>query len=791
LLPTSRRNGAAMIKTAKADRTVPLAFGLAIIVMLLVGALSYRGMTASHKSGKWVQHTQEVLANVQELFFNMEAISSSVRRYVIAGEDIDLTSYETAKVEIARLHQVLQELTSDNFSQQEKLPKLKELAESRIALGASIIALRREKGIDAAMEAVRTGPSRRVSAQFQDILGQFRDEERRLLDLRVAAADAQERWSDITLALGTGLGLLITLGAGWSVMRDNTRRRRAEDALFAEKERAEVTLNSIGDAVVCTDAQGNLTFLNKVAESLTGWSRTEAAGRPMAEVMQIRDGTSRERIPDPTEMALRLNQSAHLPANCILVRRDGLDIPIEDSVAPIHDREGRPSGAVMVFRDVTATRTLALQTAHSAQHDFLTGLPNRMLLNDRIKQAILQAPRQMSNIALLFLDLDGFKHVNDSLGHPIGDKLLQSVTKRLLKCVRISDTVSRQGGDEFVVLLARVRHLEDVSVTAARILEAVAMPHNIDQHDLHITTSIGISVYPDDGIDAETLIKNADTAMYRAKEEGRQGYRFFKPVESQSTEDGLRCALERKEFSLAYQPKFNLKTGAVMGVEALIRWTHPTRGVVPPAQFIPIAESCGLIVPIGAWMLREACAQAKAWTDAGLPPTVMAVNMSAAQFQETNFLEGLFAILDETGLDPKLFELELTESVLMKRAKSAPAVLRILRRRGVRVTVDDIGTGYSSLGYLRKFPVDALKLDKSFMRQIGTVGDHNAIVTGVIGVARGLNMRVVADGIETPEEVAFLTAQHVDEGQGEYFGRPLSADQFAALLAAPAREGVA
>ena len=273
----------------------------------------------------------------------------------------------------------------------------------------------------------------------------------------------------------------------------------------------------------------------------------------------------------------------------------------------------------------SAALAMARQMAHSAEHDFLTGLPNRMLLNDRIGQAIALAPRHTKNVAVLFLDLDGFKHINDSLGHPIGDKLLQSIAKRLVDCVRGSDTVSRQGGDEFVVLLSEVEQAEDAAITARRMLQAVAEPHSIDQHDLHVTASIGVSVYPDDGLDAETLIKNADTAMYQAKENGRQSFQFFKPamnvraVERQSIEEGLRRALERREFALHYQPKINLTTGAITGAEALIRWMHPTRGSVSPVDFIPVAEDCGLILPIGAWVLREACEQARAWIDVGLP----------------------------------------------------------------------------------------------------------------------------------------------------------------------------
>jgi diguanylate cyclase (GGDEF)-like protein/PAS domain S-box-containing protein len=571
-------------------------------------------------------------------------------------------------------------------------------------------------------------------------------------------------------------------------LRYAIERKALEEALFVEKERAQVTLNSIGDAVACTDMAGNLTFLNVVAEQLTGWSWPEAAGRPMTEVFRILGSPDREVVPNPMKMAAERNPPQSLPSSSILVRRDGFEIPIEDSVAPIHDREGRMTGAVIVFRDVRAARDMALQITHSAEHDFLTGLPNRLLLNDRISQAIALAPRHQQKLAVLFLDLDGFKYINDSLGHPTGDRLLQSIAKRLVDCVRGSDTVSRQGGDEFVVLLSEVEHADDVAMAARRILEAVAEAHSVDQHDLHVTTSIGVSVYPDDGLDGETLIKNADTAMYQAKENGRHSYRFFKPamnvraVERQSIEESLRRALERQELTLHYQPKVNLKTGAITGAEALLRWTHPVRGPVPPVQFIPVAEDCGLILPIGAWVLREACRQARAWTDAGLPVTTMAVNVSALEFRAENFLPGLFAVLGETGLDPALLELELTESVLMKQAEATVSILRTLRERGVQVAVDDFGTGYSSLSYLRKFSIDSLKIDQSFVREINGASDDTPIVTAVIGMGRGLKLRLVAEGVETMEEVEFLRAHQCEEAQGYFFSRPVPPQQFARLL---------
>ena len=389
---------------------------------------------------------------------------------------------------------------------------------------------------------------------------------------------------------------------------------------------------------------------------------------------------------------------------------------------------------------------------------------------------------------MLFLDLDGFKHINDSLGHSTGDQLFQLTAGRLLECVRRADTVSRTGGDEFVVLLSDPVRMSEVADLATRMLRAVAQPHLIDNHDLHITTSIGVSVYPDDGANAVTLIKNADTAMYQAKEGGRQCYRFFTPamnvraVERQATEESLRRALERHEFALHYQPKLDLTTRVITGAEALLRWTHPTRGSVSPAEFIPVAEDCGLIIPIGAWVLREACRQARASSDAGLSGATVAVNISALEFREENFSKNVFAILSESGLDPTFLELELTEGVLMRHADFAASILKALRITGVKVAIDDFGTSYSSLSYLRRFPVDVLKIDQSFVRRITTHAGDAPIVTAILAMARGLNLQVVAEGVETPEELAFLKAHQCDQGQGYYFSKPVPAEEFAVLL---------
>jgi diguanylate cyclase (GGDEF)-like protein/PAS domain S-box-containing protein len=565
-------------------------------------------------------------------------------------------------------------------------------------------------------------------------------------------------------------------------------RAANSEALFEERERAQVTLNSIGDAVVSTDVSGHITYLNAVAEGLTGWTNDEALGRTLEEVLRIVDATTREVAPNPLMLAIRDNKTVALTPNCVLIRRDGGEAAIEDSTAPIHDRREQVTGAVMVFHDVSAARAMTLKMSYLAQHDSLTDLPNRVLLNDRLNEAIALSSRHRRQLAVLFLDLDRFKHINDSLGHIVGDGLLQSVGRRLFTCVRSSDTVSRLGGDEFVVLLWEIEHAQDAAITADKILQALREPHQIMQHELHITGSIGIVTYPDDGTDADALLKKADVAMYHAKDAGRDSYKFFKAemniraMERQSLEHSLRHAMERCELSLHYQPKMDLATGTIIGVEALIRWSHPQRGLVPPDQFIAIAEDSGLIVPIGRWVLREACRQARVWQDAGLPPMCVAINISAVELRAPGFATGVRAILNETNLEAHFLELELTETVLMEDSRSVADVFKELKDIGVLLALDDFGTGYSSLSHLKRFPIDELKIDRSFVRDLTTDGDDAGIVTAVIGLGKSLHMRVVAEGVETREQLAMLQEYGCPQGQGYYFSRPVPAVEFGQLL---------
>ena len=571
-------------------------------------------------------------------------------------------------------------------------------------------------------------------------------------------------------------------------LRNMVERETAEDALFAVQARAQVTLDSIGDAVLGTDILGRVIYLNAIAEQLTGWSREAASGKLLAQVFRVVDTVTRRSAPDPVEKTIRENRTVTLTRNCILIRRDGSESIIEDSAAPIRDRSGALTGAVIVFHDVSMSRSIVDEMKHLAEHDVLTDLPNRLLLKDRITQALGAAHRNGTPIALLFLDLDQFKHINDSLGHPVGDKLLQAVAIRLTGCMRSTDTASRQGGDEFVVLLPEIKHAADAGNMARKMLAALSESFAIDRHSLHVTASIGISTYPQDGEDAEILMKNADTAMYQAKEKGRNNYQFFKKemnqraVNRHSLQGGLHEALLNNQFVLYYQPKINLSTGAMSGLEALVRWNHPTLGLIAPMEFLLVAEDCGLIVPIGRWVLKETCRQVQEWVAAGLFVAPVAVNVSSLEFRSEGFLDNVRATLMETGLDPSALELELTETVLMQHAEGTLSVLRTLKAIGVRLAVDDFGTGYSSLSYLKQFPIDSLKIDQSFVQDITSRTDDVPIVRAVITMAKSLRHRVVGEGVETEAQVAFLRAHGCDEAQGYYFSKPLIAERFVELL---------
>jgi diguanylate cyclase len=445
------------------------------------------------------------------------------------------------------------------------------------------------------------------------------------------------------------------------------------------------------------------------------------------------------------------------------------------------------------LEEVITTRTRGLEAAnqqlrHLATHDALTGLPNRALLDDRMQQAIAHADRDMRSFALLVCDLDRFKLINDSLGHRAGDELLQEVASRLNAVVRTADTVARIGGDEFVLIGTSIADAEDAAGLAARVIDVLQAPVRIAAIDIHTSPSIGIAMYPDDGTTIQALLAHADAAMYSAKQHGRGNFRRYAPGMHAGTEDrvqlesDLHNAVTLNQFELYYQPKVDTRTGAVRSAEALIRWIHPTRGIVSPADFIPLAEECGLIGPIGAWVIREACRQARAWQDDGVPALRVSVNLSASQFRDSGLVESIRRALDDARLAPRYLEVELTESAVMSDPEQSIAILEHLSAMGVLVSVDDFGTGYSSMSYLRRFPIDKLKIDRVFIDEIVSRPEDASIVRAIVSLAHSLRLKVVAEGVETPAQLEFLKTAGCDEYQGYHFSRPLPAAEFERLI---------
>jgi diguanylate cyclase (GGDEF)-like protein len=450
---------------------------------------------------------------------------------------------------------------------------------------------------------------------------------------------------------------------------------------------------------------------------------------------------------------------------------------------------------VLRLEEVITARTRGLEAAnqqlrHLATHDALTGLPNRVLLDDRLQQAIAHADRDGRPFALLVCDLDRFKLINDSLGHRAGDELLQEVARRLLTVVRAADTVARFGGDEFVLIGTSVGDAEDAAGLAARVVDALQAPVRIATIDIHASPSIGIAMYPDDGASMQALLAHADAAMYSAKQHGRGNFRRYAPGMNAGTEErvqlesDLHTAVTKNQFELYYQPKVDTQTGEVRSAEALIRWAHPTRGIVSPAEFIPLAEECGLIGAIGGWVIREACRQTRAWQLSGVPTLRVSVNLSASQFRDSGLVDSIRRALDDAGLQARYLEVELTESAVMSDPEKSIAILEQLSAMGVLVSVDDFGTGYSSMSYLRRFPIDKLKIDRVFIDEIVSRPEDASIVRAIVSLAHSLRLKVVAEGVETPAQLDFLKTAGCDEYQGYHFSRPLPAANFERLIRA-------
>ncbi|OFZ70527.1 MAG: hypothetical protein A2Z01_01925 [Betaproteobacteria bacterium RBG_16_58_11] len=612
--------------------------------------------------------------------------------------------------------------------------------------------------------------------------------------LRIDAAELYQPIRDqaryvlpVLLLLLVGAALLLrwqVLPLLRQVVASEARSRELNQTLRRNEARIRAVLDRVDEAIISITSEGVVRTFNSVAERMFDYSAEEVVGNNISMLMPEPFGSQHNQH---LMRYLETGQSDAVGRRREVVgrRRDGTTFPAELSVGEV--KFAGEHLFIGAMRDIAERKAAEARIIHLANNDSLTNLPNRNLFQDRARQSLMQASRQQQRVGIVFIDLDHFKTINDSLGHHVGDRLLQTVALRIRTCLRDEDTVARQGGDEFIVVLPNIKRFEDIGIVAQKLIVSLSAPYSIDGAELHTSASVGVAVYPDDGPDVETLMRNADIAMYYAKSTGRNNFQFFTPQMNQAAserlqiESSLRQALTRNEFTLHFQPIVNLASGQVGAAEALLRWS-PSSGPIGPDRFIPVAEETGLIVPIGEWVIRHACRERQKWAALGITQTRMVVNISARQFAQKNLVATVGRILQEADLSPEQIGIEITESLLMERPEDTIRTLTTFSNMGIQISVDDFGTGYSSLSYLKRFPLDKLKVDRSFVRDIATDPDDAAIVTAIIAMAHSLNIKVVAEGVETEQQLQFLRSRGCDEYQGYYFSRPMPSEAFIAKL---------
>ncbi|MHB1677238.1 MAG: bifunctional diguanylate cyclase/phosphodiesterase [Sulfuriferula sp.] len=534
-----------------------------------------------------------------------------------------------------------------------------------------------------------------------------------------------------------------------------------------------------GESIMITDANQHILSVNQTFTYMFGFNAEEIIGQTPKVLKSFRHNTDYYK-----EMWHCLAQNGFWQDEIWSKNKHGEIKPFLLGITAVSNTASAITHYIAIYSDLSTQKQAQAQIEFLGFHDALTALPNRILAKDRVELAMLAAHRNHTKIALLVLDIDYFNTINDSLGHPVGDKLIKAVAERLSECLRDTDTLSRQGGDEFLIMLPNIRDDNAITYVLERIATSMGQPFIVDTHELPVSLSIGITMYPDDGEDFDTLLRTADIALHRAKAAGRNTYRFhtkqmnIDTLERLSLSNGMRHALTLNQFSLHYQAQLDLNSGAIIGAEALIRWNHPKLGLIAPGRFIPIAEDNGMIVEIGAWVLHEACRQTAAWHRTGLPEFTIAVNLSAIQFRRGNLVANVVHALADSGLNPTLLELELTESILMQNTEHILSTVQQLKALGVQLSIDDFGTGYSSLSYLKRFNVDKLKIDQSFIRDLAENPSDTAIIRAIIQMARGLNLKTIAEGVETDEQLSLLRFECCDEAQGYHFTKPLPGPDF-------------
>ncbi|GGC81704.1 putative bifunctional diguanylate cyclase/phosphodiesterase [Undibacterium terreum] len=607
------------------------------------------------------------------------------------------------------------------------------------------------------------------------------------LEYRILHANGESRW-----LWERGVGVYNASGrleAVEGLISDITARKKADQVTLEVERRYRSIVENAIEGIFQSTPQGYIS-VNPALVRIYGYGSPQ---QMMAELKQIDTQLYVEAGRRQQFMQLMEQQGSVTNFESRVYRKDRSIIWISENARTVYDEAGKIMFYEGTVEDITERKLYEAEIEHRASHDMLTGLPNRALLYERLQQGIMQAQHHNERLALAFLDIDQFKYINDSLGHQAGDQLLQIMSERLLACMRDSDTVARLGGDEFVLILNYHADADELDSVMQRIRSSVSQPCRIEGRELTVTCSIGISIYPGDGDQADVLLKNADAAMYKAKELGRDNYQYYAGVLTPAVADRLdlmnklRIAIEARQLALHYQPKIDLLSGRIHSAEALIRWQHPAQGMISPADFIPLAEETGLIMPIGEWVIHTACAQAMQWLMLGHQPIRIAVNISPRQLHHGDLAQIVKTALDETGLPPSLLELEITESMMMHNMETSIATLHQLKAMGVYLSVDDFGTGYASLSYLKKFPVDCLKIDQSFVRDIAIDRDDAAIVKAIISLGHILNLSVIAEGVESLEQASFLQQNACDCAQGYYFGRPVSNEAFTLLLDTPAK----
>lgn len=745
------------------------------LTLLLNSVATYFNVTRVVNDQNRISHTLQVRQALAELFGAVVSLETALKGYAISGQAPYLSQHKAAAETINAVAPPLRRLIADNSLQQRSFDALIAQIRQKAVFAQHVVDTRQKSGQNAALDVIaERGPA--LLESIRAIVDEMDDREDALLITRNEIAATSLRATIAGLVVFTVASILLALLVVYMLRREVLIRDRAQKQLFGANEMLRTVLNSIPQRVFWKDRESRYMGANRLFAEDVGFQRAEQiVGKTDEDI-----GPSARTADRADDQIVMETGAPKLQYQETLQRQDGTTTWCETSKVPLRDMSGTVIGLLGTYQDISARLQYEGELQRQANFDALTGLPNRLLLVDRVNREIAQARRIDGAFALAVVDLDNFKLANDAHGHAFGDQVLVEVARRLEKAVRSDDTVSRYGGDEFVLVVGYGGSESFVTVVD-RVLAAIAEPIIAGDRKVFVTCSVGVSTYPQDGADCASLLSHADAAMYRAKQAGRNCFAVFEPVmarriqERVSIEGGLRSALENGQLFLQYQPQFSFRSGRVEGVEALARWRHPEQGLISPARFIPVAEDSGLIVPMGEWILRKACAQAKDWIDSSVGPLVVAVNLSAIQFRQKGFTELVARVLSETGLPSRYLELEITESLLMSEADEALAILTELTGMGICLSIDDFGTGYSSLSYLKRLPVAKLKIDQSFVRDIPQDPEDVAIAKAVIALSRGLELSVIAEGVETSEQYEFLRRAGCDEVQGYYLSRPVDA----------------